>query len=48
MEINNNSRILYILKLLEEYTDEQHPMSITDIAEYLDKMDLLRVPGFTK
>lgn len=40
MEINNKSRILYILKLLEEYTDEQHPMSITDIVEYLDKQDI--------
>lgn len=40
MEINNNSRILYILKLLEEYTDEQHSMSITDIAEYLDKQEI--------
>lgn len=40
MEINNKSRILYILKLLEEYTDELHPMSITDIAEYLDKQEI--------
>ena len=40
MVINNNSRILYILKLLEEYTDEQHPMSITDIVEYLDKQEI--------
>ena len=40
MVINNNSRILYILKLLKEYTDEQHPMSITDIVEYLDKQEI--------
>lgn len=40
MEINNKSRILFILNLLEERTDEQHPMSITDIVEYLDEQDI--------
>ena len=37
---NNKSRILYILKLLNDNTDEQHPMSITEIIDYLEKQNI--------
>ncbi len=40
MSINNKSRILYILKLLNENTDEQNPISITEIMEHLDKQNI--------
>ena len=40
MENNNKSRILYILKFLEEDSDELHPISITDIIENLGKHDI--------
>ncbi len=37
---NNKSRILSILSLLKDNTDEQHPMSITEIIEYLERQDI--------
>ena len=37
---NNKSRILCILSLLKENTDEQHPMSITEIIEHLERQDI--------
>ena len=37
MSMNNKSRILYILKILYEYTDEENTMSITEIIEMLEK-----------
>lgn len=40
MSINNKSRILYILKLLNEITDEQNPISITEIMEHLDNQTI--------
>lgn len=40
METNNKSRILYILKILYENTDEQNTISITDIVELLEKQGI--------
>lgn len=35
MELKNKSRILYILKLLYENTDEQNPLSTVELIDYL-------------
>lgn len=40
MGTNNKSRILYILKLLYDNTDEQHPISITEIIDCLEKQNI--------
>ena len=40
MSMNNKSRILYILKILYEYTDEENTMSITEIIEMLEKQGI--------
>ena len=37
---SNKSRILYILDLLKENTDEQHTMSISDILEHLEGQEI--------
>jgi len=39
--MNNKSRILYILKILYEYTDEENTMSITEIIEMLEKQGIV-------
>ena len=41
MSMNNKSRILYILKILYEYTDEENTMSITEIIEMLEKQGIV-------
>lgn len=40
MEQKNKSRILYILKLLYEKTDEQNPLSTVEIIEYLASLGI--------
>lgn len=40
MELINRSRILYILKLLYDNTDEEHPMSTTDIIRNLADINI--------
>lgn len=40
MSVTNKSRILYILKLLYENTDEQNTISITDIIDMLEKQGI--------
>lgn len=40
MSVTNKPRILYILKLLYENTDEQNTISITDIIDMLDKQGI--------
>ena len=37
---SNKSRILYILDLLKQNTDEQHTMSISDILEHLEGQEI--------
>ena len=41
MSMNNKSRILYILKILYEYTDEENTLSITEIIEMLEKQGIV-------
>ncbi len=41
MSMNNKSRILYILKILYEYTDEENTISITEIIEMLEKQGIV-------
>ena len=41
MNTNNKSRILYILKILYEYTDEENTISITEIIEMLEKQGIV-------
>ncbi|MDD4496288.1 MAG: WYL domain-containing protein [Eubacteriales bacterium] len=40
MEQNKRNRILYIEKLLVEQTDEQHPVTVTDILTYLEGLNI--------
>lgn len=41
MSMNNKSRILYILKILYECTDEENTISITEIIEMLEKQGIV-------
>ncbi len=41
MSTNNKSRILYILKILYECTDEENTISITEIIEMLEKQGIV-------
>ena len=36
----NKNRILYIKRFLEEYADEQHPVTVTDILAYLETVGI--------
>lgn len=40
MEKSKKNRILYIEKLLTEQTDEQHPVTVTNILTYLDGLGI--------
>jgi hypothetical protein len=40
MEQKNKSRILYVLKLLYEKTDEQNPLSTVEIINYLAGLEI--------
>ena len=35
MENNTKARLLYVLKLLEQYSDEEHPLTTADLLSML-------------
>lgn len=37
---NGKLRLLYVLDILKEYSDEQHPLNSADIIDYLSKYDI--------
>jgi hypothetical protein len=40
----SKSRILYVQKYLEEYTDEEHQVTLADISEYLKNQGIESSP----